>query len=248
MITEDELVTCGWIVVVTLVTAWLTGRAVAGLFRRRGTTDYEAVRPYVRFTRFMICLVGVGLAVHALGFDMTKVFAAGGLFALVMGLALKDIAENLVAGVLIRLEHSISRGDVIEVEGNMVKVTRMGTRSVQARTLDDEDMIIPNSDLIDSVVTNFTLRDPLYRLSVEVEVPAGADGEAVRASLEATAAGIDWRAQDRAPVVLFLNRSAEGATYRVSVWIDDPWMTATRSSDLGEAVWAALEDDLAVAP
>jgi small-conductance mechanosensitive channel len=53
-----------------------------------------------------------------------------------IGFAVKNIAENLVARVILRLEHTISHGDVIEIDKNMVRVTHLGARATTARTLD----------------------------------------------------------------------------------------------------------------
>ena len=157
-----------------------------------------------------------------------------------IGFAVKNIAENFVSGVILRIEHTISPGDVIEIDKNMVRVTHLGTRATTARTLDDEDILIPNSKLIGSAVTNFTLRDPLYRLSTEIEVPAE-DLDCVRTTLEETAHAIDWRELGREPEVFLARRNSSKATYEVAVWIDDPWRAPEQRSNLNESLWSCLD-------
>jgi small-conductance mechanosensitive channel len=239
-VTGALLVTAVLIVIVTLALSLLLRWWVVRLFEKRGSSDDDTIRSYGTFIQLLVIVIGIGIALHTIGINMTSVFAAGGLFALALGFALKNIAENLMSGVLLRLEHSIKPGDVIEVDGDMVKVTHLGTRSTTARTLEDEDILIPNSTLIKSNVTNYTLRDPLYRLSIEVEVPSE-NLDQIRATLESTARAIDWRAQDREPEVFLATRRGSMATYTVAVWIDDPWTTPERRSDLNEAVWKNLE-------
>jgi small-conductance mechanosensitive channel len=212
-------------------------------FEKRGSSDDNTIRSYGTFIQLLTIVIGVGIAFHTIGINMTSVFAAGGVFALAMGFAIKNIAENFMAGVMVRMEHSIKPGDVIEVDGEMVKVTQLGGRSTTARTLEDEDILIPNSKLIQTIVTNYTLRDPLYRLSIQVEIPTPADLNQVRATLEETARNIEWRAPDREPEVFLESRRSSIATYSVSVWIDDPWTAPQRSSDLNEAVWKSLGEE-----
>ena len=240
-VTGALLVTAAIIVFATVVLSMLLRRWVVRVFQKRGSTNDDTVQSYGEVTRLFVIAIGVGIALHTIGINMTSIFAAGGIFALGMGFAVKNIAENLISGVMLRLEHAISLGDVIQIRGDMVKVTHMGTRSATARTLDDQDMLIPNSTLIQSIVTNYTLRDPQYRLSIEIEVPPSADLDQVRKSLEETAKNVEWRVPDRDPEVFLKSTGEENVTYQVAVWIDDPWTAPDRRSDLNEAVWKSLK-------
>jgi small-conductance mechanosensitive channel len=239
-VTGSLLITAAAIVIVALVLSlwlkWLLMRA----FEKRGFHDDKTIRSYATVLQLLVIVIGIGIALHTIGIYMTGVFAAGGVFALATGFAFKDIAENFMAGVMVRIEHTIKLGDVIEIDGEMVKVTRLGARSTTARTLQDEDILIPNSNLIKSFVTNYTLRDPLSRLSVQIEVPSSADLDQVRTSLEETSNNIVWRARDRKPEVFLESRNNSTATYTVAVWIDDPWKSPQLRSDLNEAMWKSL--------
>jgi small-conductance mechanosensitive channel len=102
-------------------------------------------------------------------------------------------------------------------------------------------MLIPNSTLIQSIVTNYTLRDPQYRLTTQIEVPPSADLGQVRKTLEETVKNLEWRVPDRDPEVLLESPGGKQDTYEVAVWIDDPWTAPERRSDLNEAVWKSLK-------
>jgi len=240
-VTGALLMTAAIIVVVTVVLSVLLRRWVVRVFKKRGSTNDGTIRSYGRAAQTLVIVMGVGIALHTIGVNMTSLFAAGGMFALAMGFAVKNIAENLISGVMLQMEHAISLGDVIEIKGDMVKVTHMGTRATTARTLDDHDMLIPNSTLIQSIVTNYTLRDPQYRLTTQIEVPPSADLDQVRKTLETTAKNLKWRVPDRDPEVLLESHGETTVTYEVAVWIDDPWTAPERRSDLNEAVWRSLK-------
>ena len=239
-VTGALLVTAAIIVITTVVLSILLRRWVVRVFEKRGSTHDDTIRSYGRAAQTLVLVIGFGIALHTIGVNMTSIFAAGGVFALGMGFAVKNIAENLISGVMLRLEHAISPGDVIQIKGDMVKVTHMGARATTARTLDDQDMLIPNSTLIQSIVTNYTLRDPQYRLSIEIEVPRSADLDQVRKTLEETAKNLEWRVPDRDPEVFLESPGDPKVTYQVAVWIDDPWTAPQRRSDLNEAVWRSL--------
>jgi small-conductance mechanosensitive channel len=240
-VTGALLMTAAIIVIATVVLSILLRRWVVRVFEKRGSTNDDTVQSYGKVTQLFVIAIGVGIALHTIGINMTSIFAAGGIFALGMGFAVKNIAENIISGVMLRVEHAISHGDVIEIKGEMVKVTHMGTRSTTARTLNDQDMLIPNSTLIQSIVTNYTLRDPQYRLSIQIEVPPSADLDQVRKTLEETAKNLEWRVPDRDPEVFLESPGDPKITYQVAVWIDDPWTAPQRRSDLNEAVWRSLK-------
>ncbi len=240
-VTGALLITAALIVIATLVLSILLRRWVVRVFEKRGSKDDGTIQTYGGAAQLLVIAIGVGIALHTIGINMTSVFAVGGIFALGMGFAVKNIAENLISGVMLRVEHAISLGDVIQVKDDMVKVTHMGTRSTTARTLDDQDMLIPNSTLIQSIVTNYTLRDPRYRLSIQIEVPPSADLDQVRTTLEETAKNLEWRVPDRDPEVFLESQGEKIVTYQVAVWIDDPWTAPQRRSDLNEAVSKSLK-------
>jgi len=163
-------------------------------------------------------------------------------FAIGLGLAMQNIMQNFVAGLILLLERAIKPGDVLQVEGRFVKVREMSIRTTIARTLDDEEIIMPNSLLVQSTVTNYTLRDSFYRLRTVVGVVYGSDMNLVRRVLERTADTLDWRSPDHAPVILLSEFGSSSVDWEVSVWIDEPWSVRRRKSQLNEAIWNAFRE------
>lgn len=242
-VTGTLLLTAVLVIIASLLLSLWLKWWVIRVFKKQGSGDDQTTKAYGTAVQSLVLAIGVGVALHTIGVNMTSVFAAGGVFALGLSFAIKNTAENLMAGVMVRLERSIKTGDVIEVDGQMVKVTRLGGRSTTARTLQDEDLLIPNSKLVQTIVTSYTLRDPLYRLGVRIEVPGSADLDQVRAILEEAATEIEWRTADRGPEVFLESHNNTVATYAVAVWIDNPWTAPQRESDLNEALWKNLEKD-----
>jgi small-conductance mechanosensitive channel len=62
------------------------------------------------------------------------------------------------------------------------------------------------------------------------------------------ARGAAWRAPEKEPVVLLTAFGSSSVDFEVSVWINDPWATRRRLSDLNEAIWWALKEaDITIA-
>ncbi len=154
---------------------------------------------------------------------------------------MQNIAQNFVSGLILLVERTIKPGDVLEVEGTVVRVVQLGIRATLARTREDEELIIPNATLVQSTVKNFTLRDPLFRVRAAVGVTYGSDLRAVFDTLAGVAEGVSWRSTQREPRIQLRQFGSSSVDLEVSVWIDDPWDAQPRLSQLNEAIWWALK-------
>jgi potassium-dependent mechanosensitive channel len=194
-----------------------------------------------RLIHYGFILVGLTLALHLAGIKLGAVFTAGAVFAVGFGFAMQNIAQNFVSGIILLIERTIKPGDVLEIGTSIVKVMKMSIRATIVRTLDDEDIIVPNSTLVQSNVKNYTLEDNLYRVKVMVGVSYDSDLKLVREVLEKTTAEVTWRDPAYPPRVLLLHFGASAVEYETSAWMHEPFNYRIASSDLREKIWVAFK-------
>lgn len=242
MVTLATVITFVLMVAATFVVAGLLQRGVERAFSKSGSGGAGTGAVASRLVRYAVLIGGLGIAVHNVGINLTALFAAGAVFAVAIGFAMQNISQNFVSGVILLLERVIKPGDVIEVDGSMVKVLDMRIRATIARTLDEEDIIIPNSILVSSTVKNYTFGDSMYRLRTTVGVVYSSDLALVRRVLETTAKGMTWRSQAHPPRVQLREFADSSVNFETSVWIDQPWNMQARRNDLNEAIWWALKE------
>jgi small-conductance mechanosensitive channel len=226
----------------TFIISHILQHALMRFFRARGVRDEGSISVATRLLHYVVLAIGLGIAVHTIGINLTALFAAGAIFAVGLGFAMQNIAQNFVSGVILLAERTIKPGDVLEVEGRTVRVVTLGARATVARTLDEEDLIIPNSILVQVPVKNYTLRDPVFRLRRGVGVVYPSDMALVKKTLEKAANGVPWRSQKREPVVLLTEFADSSVNFEVSVWIESPWEQKRLGAELNEAIWWALKD------
>jgi len=234
------LVTIGVVLVFTLIVERIATTLLGRVLRSRGKTGEGEINAVVRVLRYGLWLLGGAIALSTAGVNLNALFAAGAVFAVAIGFAMQNVVQNFVAGVILLLERAIKPGDILEVEGQMVRVVQMGIRTTIARTLDDEDLVIPNGTLAQSSVKNYTLRDAHYRVRVQVGVSYGSDMTRVREVLTTTAAAIGWRLPEPEPRILLVQFGSSSVDWEVSVWTEDPWRVRTLRSELHLAIWDAL--------
>lgn len=237
-----NLATVALIILLSLLASRLLRSSANRAMDGRGIMDAGTRAITSRLINVVVLSLGIATALTNIGINLGALFAAGAVFAVGISFAFQNVAQNFLSGLILLLERSIKPGDVLEVEGAVVRVEKLGIRSTVARTRDDEQLIMPNTVLAQGSVKNYTMEDALYRVRVPVGVTYDSDMARVREVLEGVVAAVEWGVDDRDPVVLLTGFGSSSVDFDVSVWTTDPWRAPRARSDLHEAVWWALKD------
>lgn len=230
------------IVICTVGVSFVLQRGLKKGLSHRFDIREGTLEALLRLMHYTIVLVGFGIGLQTIGINLSALFAAGAVFAIAIGFAMQNVVQNFVSGVLLLLERTIKPGDILEVEGTVVKVIDMRIRTTVVRTWKEEELIMPNSIFSQSTVKNYTLRDNEFRLGVVVGVTYGSDMKKVIDVLEQTARDIPWRLPDPEPRILMQDFGNSSVDFGVYVSIDNPWMQRIYMSDLRKEIWFAFKD------
>jgi len=234
------------VIIVFVVTLWISRilrMLVERALAKRGAQPGD-IGTISGLLRYVVLVIGIGIALDTAGIDLTALFAAGALFAVGLGFAMQSIAQNFVAGVILLGERSIKPGDILQVEGKFVKVIDIGIRASVARTRDGEDLVIPNAVLIQTTVTNYTLKDSAFRIRVPVGVTYDSDMAQVKATLTTVAEKISaaWSVPGHDPLVVMTEFGNHAVNWEVRIWMNDPWKALPATSALYEDIWWAFKE------
>ncbi len=171
-----------------LLAAWVGWRTFSLLLNHWAESNPNAktlVPPLELFGRVFGAVLGIALVFSALGFSLTKVWAALGIGSVAIALALQDTLSNSFAGLHIMLDQPFRTGDYIRLDsGEEGRVIRIGWRSTRLQTAPNNILVIPNSKLSRASITNFSLPQPRLALTIMVPVSYGSDTRRVRAALD----------------------------------------------------------------
>lgn len=161
------------------------------------TRGIKQVRLIKRLIRWGFNLLGLIIALSLLGLTevATSFLAAGGVVAVVLGFAFREIGENLLAGLFMSFSRSFDVGDLIESNGIRGVVKRIEIRDVHIRTADGCDIFIPSATIYKNPLHNFT-RDGLRRGSFTVGIDYGDNLEEARGLLMQVVSGSDFILKD----------------------------------------------------
>lgn len=127
-----------------------------------------------------ILVIGFLIILSVLGISITPLITALGVGGLAVALALQDTLANLFAGIHILVEKSIRVGDFVKLEtGQEGYVEDITWRTTRIRMLPNNMVIIPNSKMAQSIVTNYYLPEKRMSLLIPVGVSYSSDPEKV---------------------------------------------------------------------
>ena len=220
---------------------------MVGSLEKQGMKQEGPVAVGTRLVHYLIVLTGLGIGLQTAGVDLTSLFTAGAVFAIGIGFAVQNLTQNFVSGVLLLVEGAIRPGDVLMLEGSIVRVSQMNLRATVVRNLDDAEIIVPNSTLVSGSVVNLTMTSRTTRVRVMVGVTYDCDPrEVVRVLLDVGERFADRSNDD--PVVLLRDFGSSSVDFELSVWTTDPHRIPRISSALRLDIWYALKEaDMVIA-
>lgn len=136
---------------------------------------------------YFIVIITFAVALSNLGLDLSSLSLVAGALSVGIGFGLKEMVGNFVSGIILMAERSVKIGDFVELaNGVSGNVTDIRMRSVTIKTSSNIDIVVPNSLLVQESFTNYTLEEPVRRLSIPFTVAYGVSFEEVsRVILEA---------------------------------------------------------------
>jgi len=167
------------IISITLVAANLSGRIFESYISRSKVPMPTTGLTYA-IIKGVILVVGFLIVLSLLGISITPLLTALGVGGLAVALALQDSLTNFFAGLHVLLERSVRVGDFIKLEsGEQGYVKDITWRTTRIRMLGNNEVIIPNSKLSQSIVTNYYLPEKSMSLLINVGVSYDSDPEHV---------------------------------------------------------------------
>jgi len=235
--------------------------AFVGILIATGWVKQAVQKRYIRHTRMdrgardaLLKITGyVGFVVAALiGLKLTGISFAGlaivaGALSVGIGFGLQTIVSNFVSGLILLFERPIKSGDFVTVGGVEGTVKSISIRATEIETLDRQNIIVPNSELVSQQVTNWVLHDQIGRLILHIGVAYGSDTEKVRTILEDVASQSEYVITDGVmapkPKALFMNFGDSSLNFELRIWIKQIRRRFDATSELHFAVDKAFREN-----
>lgn len=193
------------------------------------------------FTGYGIVVAGLVLALSVMGINLSNLTVIIGGLSVGLGFGLQELINNFVSGFILLTERSLAPGDVIEVDGNIGTVQKIGLRTMQITTPDDVELIIPNGYLLGSTVMSYTHDAPEMRVHVVVSADAEVHPREVQAALLQAAEHPEVLRQPGAAARL-TELEGKMIRYDLEFWIPQPARAPYITSDVRLRIWELFKE------
>ncbi len=210
-------------------------------------SDRETINKlFSTFIHLFVIITGLIIALNVLHLDqtVTSLLAGAGIIGLALGFAFQDISANFIAGIIMAFRKPIRVGDIISSQDYTGIVDKIDLRVTIIRTFQGLHVIIPNKDVFQSPVTNFT-RTNERRIDLSVGVSYGDDLEKVKkVTLEAVQKLPDIM-PDKEVKLYFSEFADSSINFTIMVWIQFSSQPAylKMKSDVIMAIKKAFDDN-----
>jgi small-conductance mechanosensitive channel len=141
--------------------------------------DFPSISIFNNIIYALVILVGVLVIIQSLGVSIAPILTALGVGGLAAALALQDTLSNLFSGIHIIASRKVRPGDYVKLQsGEEGYVTDITWRNTSIRALPNNIIIVPNSKLSSTVITNY--HQPVSEMSVLVDIGVSYDSDLER--------------------------------------------------------------------
>jgi potassium efflux system protein len=215
---------------------WLDGSVLA-----RGKVDAglrNSIRTAVGYAGIAIAaLIGISAA----GIDLSNLALVAGALSLGIGFGLQNIVSNFVSGLILLAERPFKAGDWIVAGPVTGTVKRISVRATEIETFQRQTVILPNSELINAAVGNWTHKNKLGRVEIKIGVAYGTDPRKVHAILLDIARSHPMVLKNPEPFVFFANFGESSLDFEIRLFLADILNGLAVQNDIRFAIVDAFE-------
>jgi potassium-dependent mechanosensitive channel len=210
---------------------WLDGNILS-----RGKID-SGVRHSIK-TAFGYAGMGVALliGISAAGIDLSSLALVAGALSLGIGFGLQNIVSNFVSGLILLAERPFKVGDWIVAGNTAGFVKKISVRATEIETFQHQTVILPNSELINAAVGNWTHRNKIGRVEIPVGVSYASDAHQVHGILMGIARAHPLVLKSPEPFVFFQAFADSSMNFELRVHLGDITLSPVVQNDIRFAI------------
>lgn len=215
----SQLVLVIFVVVAGYFVSKLTERLI-GI--RLAKTHLRADASYLlqRIVFYALLVVVAMTALSLLNVPLAAFAFVSGAVAIGVGFGAQNIVNNFISGWILLMERPVRIDDFVEIDEHVGTIVRIGNRSTLMHRVDGVHILIPNSQMLERVVVNWTLVDERIRSTVRVGVAYGSPVRKVEELVRQAVNEEKDVLSDPAPVVIFEDFGDNALIFDAFFWAD----------------------------
>jgi len=171
--------------------------------KRLNDEDKDKFTGVFNFLQYFIYIIVIIIGLESSGVQVSVLLAGSAALLVGLGLGLQTLFQDIISGIFILLDKTLSVNDIVEIEGKIGKIEEIKLRTTRAVTIDDKVLVIPNHKFLTESLFNWTQNGVQTTEEVTVGVAYGSDVQLVKQILLEVAGNHPQILKVNPPAVLF---------------------------------------------
>ena len=187
---------------------------------------------YYQISKYILWVIAISLILETIGIKITILIASSAALFVGIGLGMQQIFNDLVSRLILLFEGTVSVNDILDLDGEVLKVGKIGGRTSEAINRDDIIVIIPNSKLVSNKVINWTHKKKYIRFVINIGVAYGSDVDLVIKILEDAAKEHKDSYKQKQPFGRLINFGDSSLDFELLFWSANMFRINNTASDI----------------
>jgi small conductance mechanosensitive channel len=162
----------------------------------------------------------IGLDLMHLEKTISSLLAGAGIIGLALGFAFQDLTANFISGLFIIFRKPFENGQIIDTNSFIGTVEDIQLRSTIIRTYQGMYVMIPNKDIFQKALTNYSLSKK-RRIDITLNIPVDTDINSIEDTIKQRISNLDGILKDPAPEIYFTDYSVDALKMELRCWVDN---------------------------
>lgn len=209
--------------------------------KTESTADDRLIPLVEKILKVVVIILAVIFIFDVWNVNISPLLTTAGIAGIAVSFAVKDTLANIFGGLQLVIDRTFKVGDKVSLEtGEMGEILDIGLRSTKLRTYDNETIYIPNGQLANTRIKNFTVPDLSVRVNVSFGVEYGSDSDRVRQVILDTIGNIEGVLEYPDPVVQFTNMGESSLDFTARVWVENYTQAYSMQLTVRDEIYKAL--------
>jgi len=171
----SDIIIAGMIFLIARVVVWFITQV--SLYRMYQTNEMDEGIQFAinQLVSYIIYVIAILFVLDRFLSDMSIVYGGAAALLVGVGLGLQQTFNDFFSGLVLLFERSAMVGDVLEIDGQVGRLLKIGLRASRIETRNSVSMLVPNSKLVNQSVVNWTHYDNIVRFHIDITVAYGTD-------------------------------------------------------------------------
>ncbi|MBU2916306.1 mechanosensitive ion channel family protein [Reichenbachiella agariperforans] len=210
--------------------------------RQIKTKSYDEGRSlaFYQIIKYVLIVAAIAAGLETMGIKLTLLLAGSAALLVGLGLGIQQFFNDLVSGLVLLIEGTVTVGDIVELDGLVGKITEINMRTSSVATRDNIMIIVPNSKLVGDNVINWSHNREATRFHVEVGVAYGTDLNHAERLILQLALKNSYVAKKPEPFTRFIEFGDSSLNLEVYFWTRNMWEIEFVKSEIRKEIYAAF--------